>query len=160
MTPRLKITVSKEIEPKLNEKFGYKLDFLDEMKTNFEKSKLSKTILVGDLNIAPLANDVWNHKQLRNVVSHTDTEIDALAKVAKAGDFVDITRKDIPDGPLYSWWSYRSPNWIRSDRGRRLDHIWATRDIAHKGHSSFILKEARSWVKPSDHVPVFAEFDL
>jgi exodeoxyribonuclease-3 len=144
----------------LNEKFGHKLDFLSEMTTNFQNKKLSKTILVGDLNIAPLDKDVWNHKQLVKVVSHTPVEIDALKLVQTAGGFVDITRKDLPEGLLYSWWSYRSPNWSVSDRGRRLDHIWATSDIASKGHSSFILKEARSWVRPSDHVPVFAEFDL
>ena len=143
-----------------NEKFAHKLDFLDEMKIHFRKKTVSRTILLGDLNIAPLDNDVWNHRQLRKVVSHTQVEIDSLKKVAMAGDFVDITRKDIPEGLLYSWWSYRSPNWSNSDRGRRLDHIWATSDIAQKGHSSFILKEARSWKRPSDHVPVFAEFDL
>ena len=145
---------------KLNMKFGHKLDFLSEMKANFREKKLVKTILVGDLNIAPLENDVWNHKQLTKVVSHTPIEIDALKSVLMAGDFIDITRKDLPDGLLYSWWSYRSPNWVTSDRGRRLDHIWATRDIAMKSHSSFILKDARSWERPSDHVPVFAEFDL
>ena len=143
-----------------NEKFAHKLEFLDEMKTNFIKNPLSKTILVGDLNIAPLDNDVWSHKQLSKVVSHTPVEIDALHKVAEAGNFVDITRKDIPNGLLYSWWSYRSPDWRASDRGRRLDHVWATSDIASQSHSSFILKEARSWDRPSDHVPVFAEFDL
>ena len=143
-----------------NKKFEHKLDFLEEMAINFNNSQLSKTILVGDLNIAPLENDVWNHKQLTKVVSHTPVEIEALKRVISTGDFVDITRKDLPEGLLYSWWSYRSPNWRLSDRGRRLDHIWATSDIASKSHSSFILKEARSWERPSDHVPVFAEFDL
>ena len=143
-----------------NDKFAHKLNFLDEMKTVFSKNSVSKTILVGDLNIAPLENDVWSHKQLSKVVSHTPIEIDALRKVAEAGNFVDITRKDIPNGLLYSWWSYRSPNWSASDRGRRLDHIWATSDIASHGHSSFIFKETRFWNRPSDHVPVFAEFDL
>ena len=143
-----------------NEKFAHKLDFLNEMKINFGKNKLSKTILVGDLNIAPFSNDVWNHKQLLKVVSHTPVETNALQKVAEAGGFVDVIRKDIPDGLLYSWWSYRSPNWRTSDRGRRLDHIWATKDIASNAHSSFILKEARSWRRPSDHVPVFTEFNL
>lgn len=143
-----------------NEKFAHKLDFLEEMKINFKKKKPSKTIIVGDFNIAPLENDVWSHAQLRNVVSHTLIEITALKEIAMAGDFVDITRKDIPCGTLFSWWSYRSPNWSVSNRGRRLDHIWATSDIAPKAHSSFIFKEARSWEKPSDHVPVFAEFEL
>ncbi|MDG2473747.1 MAG: exodeoxyribonuclease III [Paracoccaceae bacterium] len=143
-----------------NKKFAHKLDFLNEMKINFIKKRLSKTILVGDLNIAPLEHDVWSHSQLLKVVSHTPIEIEALQKVAEAGNFIDITRKNIPDGLLYSWWSYRSPNWSMSNRGRRLDHIWATSDIAMKAHSSFILKEARSWERPSDHVPVFAEFNL
>ena len=144
----------------VNRKFAHKLDFLQEMKTNFKKERLSKTIIVGDFNIAPLDEDVWSHKQLTEVVSHTPIEIEALQQVLMAGDFVDITRKDIPKGLLFSWWSYRSPNWVVSNRGRRLDHIWATSDIAFKGHSSFIVREARSWERPSDHVPVFADFDL
>lgn len=144
----------------LNEKFRHKLNFLDEMRRKFIEDKVSKTILLGDLNIAPLEIDVWSHKQLTNVVSHTPLEIDALRKIQIAGKFVDITRKDLPDGPLYSWWSYRSPNWTISNKGRRLDHIWATDDIALRAHSSFILKDTRSWDRPSDHVPVFAEFDL
>ncbi len=143
-----------------NKKFAHKLDFLAEMKDNFIKKRLAKTILVGDLNIAPLELDVWNHKQLSKVVSHTPEEVDSLNQVALAGNFVDIIRKNIPNGLLYSWWSYRSPNWSVSDRGRRLDHIWATSDIAMTGHSSFIFKDARFWERPSDHVPVFAEFDL
>ena len=77
-----------------------------------------------------------------------------------SGGFVDITRKHIKEGRLYSWWSYRSPNWEKSDRGRRLDHVWATKDIADSSASSIVFKEARGWPRPSDHVPVFAEFDL
>ncbi len=144
----------------VNEKFGHKLDFLKEMRGNFTKVRPTKTIVVGDLNIAPLEHDVWSHKQLINVVSHTAIEIEFLNAVIEAGEFVDIIRKDIPEGKLYSWWSYRSPNWEISDRGRRLDHILATKDIVSKEHSSFILKQTRSWERPSDHVPVFAEFHV
>ena len=138
----------------------HKLDFLKEMRGNFTKVRPIKTIVVGDLNIAPLEHDVWSHKQLINVVSHTAIEIEFLNAVIEAGEFVDIIRKDIPEGKLYSWWSYRSPNWEISDRGRRLDHILATKDIVSKEHSSFILKQTRSWERPSDHVPVFAEFHV
>ena len=73
-----------------NEKFAHKLDFLQEMKNNFIKKRVSKTIIVGDFNIAPLNEDVWSHKQLTGVVSHTPIEIDALQQVAMSGDFVDI----------------------------------------------------------------------
>lgn len=143
-----------------NEKFGHKLDFLTEMRDWFTAQAPQKSILVGDLNIAPQEDDVWSHKQLLKIVSHTPIEVDHLAQVQAAGNWVDVTRANIPDGKLYSWWSYRAKEWDSADKGRRLDHIWATRDIATAGHSSYILRDARGWTQPSDHVPVFASFDL
>ena len=119
-----------------------------------------KSIMVGDLNIAPREDDVWDHKKLLKIVSHTPVEVEHLAQVQDAGDWVDITRQDIPEGLLYSWWSYRAKDWDAADKGRRLDHIWATGDIAQAGHSSHVLRDARGWEKPSDHAPVFATFDL
>lgn len=143
-----------------NEKFGQKLDYLTEMRDHFHAENSKKSILVGDLNIAPREDDVWSHKQLLKVVSHTPIEVEHLAKVQESGGWVDITRQDIPEGPLFSWWSYRSPQWDSANKGRRLDHIWATGDIANAGHSSRVYRDARGWEKPSDHAPVFATFDL
>ena len=144
----------------VNEKFGQKLDYLAEMRDWFHGEKPEKSILVGDLNIAPREDDVWDHKKLLKIVSHTPVEVESLGAAQDAGGWVDITRKDIPDGQLYSWWSYRARDWDAADKGRRLDHIWATPDIANAGHSSRILRPVRGWEKPSDHAPVFAEFDL
>ncbi|MEM9550131.1 MAG: exodeoxyribonuclease III [Pseudomonadota bacterium] len=144
----------------VNEKFGQKLDYLTGMRDWFHGDRPERAILVGDLNIAPREDDVWSHKQLLKVVSHTPIEVDHLAEVQDAGQWVDITRQDIPDGQLYSWWSYRAKDWSAADKGRRLDHIWATSDIATAGHSSRILRDARGWEQPSDHAPVFATFDL
>ena len=143
-----------------NEKFGQKLDYLAGMRDRFHGARPERSILVGDLNIAPREDDVWNHKQLLKVVSHTPVEVEALGEVQDAGAWVDVTRADIPDGNLNSWWSYRSPDWDAADKGRRLDHVWATPDIASAGHGSRILRDARGWEKPSDHAPVFATFDL
>jgi exodeoxyribonuclease-3 len=143
-----------------NEKFGQKLDYLTQMRDWFQAHKPQKSILVGDLNIAPREDDVWSHKQLLKVVSHTPIEVEHLAQTQDAGHWVDVTRADIPEGPLYSWWSYRARDWDAADKGRRLDHIWATPDIANAAHSSRILRAARGWEKPSDHAPVFASFDL
>ena len=143
-----------------NEKFAHKLDFLVEMRDWFRDERPERAILVGDLNIAPLEDDVWSHRELLKVVSHTPVEVEHLSETQESGGWVDITRRDIPDGKLYSWWSYRSRDWKASDRGRRLDHVWSTPDISGAGHGSRILKEARDWEKPSDHAPVFATFDL
>ncbi len=143
-----------------NEKFGQKLDYLTEMRDHFRWERPDRSILVGDLNIAPREDDVWDHKALLKIVSHTPIEVEHFGAVMDEGPWVDVTRADIPEGKLYSWWSYRSADWNIADKGRRLDHIWATPDIAASAHSSRILREVRGWIQPSDHVPVFATFDL
>jgi exodeoxyribonuclease-3 len=143
-----------------NEKFGQKLDYLTEMRDAFRASAPEKSILVGDLNIAPRDDDVWDHKKMVKIVSHTPIEIEHLENAREAGGFVDVTRADIPDGLLYSWWSYRAKDWDTADKGRRLDHVWATGDIAAAAHGSKVLRHVRGWEKPSDHAPVFATFDL
>ena len=144
----------------INEKFGQKLDYLAEMRDWFRAERPERAILVGDLNIAPREDDVWNHKALLKIVSHTPVEVEHLGAAQEAGRWVDITRRDIPRGRLYSWWSYRARDWDAADKGRRLDHVWATPDIAAAAHGSRILRAARGWEKPSDHAPVFASFDL
>jgi exodeoxyribonuclease-3 len=118
-------------------------------------------VLVGDLNIAPLEQDVWSHKQLLNVVSHTPVETEGFEAMREAGEWVDLMRQVVPaDQKLYTWWSYRARDWSLSDRGRRLDHIWASGNLSARLTAIEILREARGWEKPSDHVPVIARFDL
>ena len=143
-----------------NVKFGQKLDYLTQMRDHFLAEAPRKSILVGDLNIAPREDDVWNHKALLKIVSHTPVEVEHLDAVMEAGKWVDVTRQDLPEGKLYSWWSYRSPDWDTADKGRRLDHVWASPDIAAAGHGSRILRPVRGWEQGSDHVPVLASFDL
>lgn len=144
----------------VNAKFGQKLDFVAEMRDVFYADRPRRAILVGDLNIAPREDDVWSHRQLLGIVSHTPVEVDHLLSAQDAGGWTDVTRQDIPDGKLYSWWSYRARDWDAADKGRRLDHIWASADIAKAAHASRILRPCRGWDGPSDHVPVIACFDL
>ncbi|GAA6201517.1 exodeoxyribonuclease III [Aquicoccus sp. SU-CL01552] len=144
----------------VNEKFGQKLDYLTGMRDWFRDEQFEKSILVGDLNIAPREDDVWDHKKLLKVVSHTPVEVEQLAETQAAGKWVDVTRSDIPEGKLYSWWSYRARDWDAADKGRRLDHVWATPDIAGAAHGSRVLRAVRGWEQPSDHAPVLADFDL
>ena len=119
-------------DTKLNPKFEHKINFLSEIKNKFFKGKKKKTILVGDFNIAPLPDDVWSHKALLNVVSHTKIETDLLSEIKKSGNWIDTFREMKPSGKLYSWWSYRARDWKISNRGRRLDHICAIQDLKFK----------------------------
>jgi exodeoxyribonuclease-3 len=151
-----------EPDPVINEKFAHKLQFIDELEAWFGKGCVPKgheSILVGDLNIAPLEQDVWSHKDLLRVVSHTPVETEGLLRIQKTGRWVDLMRRHVPeDQKLYTWWSYRARDWELSDRGRRLDHIWSTAGLAPSCRKIEVLKEARGWQQPSDHVPVMASF--
>jgi exodeoxyribonuclease-3 len=120
-----------------------------------------RAILVGDLNVAPLEHDVWSHKQMLRVVSHTPTECEKLTAVQRAGSWVDALRTHVPEpAKLYTWWSYRSLNWQVADKGRRLDHIWVAPALGDRVSQIKISKEARAWMRPSDHVPVTATLDI
>lgn len=144
----------------LNPKFGQKLDFLERM-IGWSATLAAPTILVGDFNIAPLESDVWNHKALLDVVSHTPVEVETLARLQTAANWVDLGRHFTPAPErLYTWWSYRAKDWAESDRGRRLDHMWATPDVAPKAIAHRIHEPCRSWDKPSDHIPLVTEFAL
>lgn len=152
-----------EPDREVNEKFGHKLDFIQEMTEFFtsEYSNKKNVITLGDFNIAPREHDVWSSKQLRNVVSHTDIEKDYLAKMYDSIDWQDAVRHFVPDEEkCYSWWSYRNRDWKKSNRGRRLDHIWVTPPLASKLKSYKIMNEYRDLEKPSDHVPVMIELTL
>jgi len=146
-----------EPDEAINPKFKHKLSYLDLMNEWFLKNrnKNQNIVLVGDLNIAPLEHDVWSSKQLRNIVSHTDIERTRLNRNMNEFGFIDAPRLIFPETEkLYSWWSYRNLNWEKSDRGRRLDHIWVTPNLVTKPISSSIAKEMRKLKGPSDHVPV------
>jgi exodeoxyribonuclease-3 len=151
-----------EPDPEINWKFRHKLDFVAEMNAvRAEHDANSASILVGDLNIAPLEHDVWSHKQLLNVVSHTPVETESFEAMRKAGSWVDLMRHDVPyERKLYTWWSYRARDWEASGRGRRLDHIWSSENLLPVFSGYDILRDARGWEKPSDHVPVIARFDI
>ena len=144
----------------LNPKFGQKLDFIERM-TRWSEECDCPTILVGDFNVAPLECDVWSHKQLLKVVSHTPIEVEALTRLQSSNDWVDLGRHFHPAPKrLHTWWSYRSPDFSKNDRGRRLDHMWATRDVAAQATEHHVHEICRSWLKPSDHVPLVTEFAL
>jgi exodeoxyribonuclease-3 len=146
-------------DAKVNSKFADKLAFMAAMHDwSGGLPAKEKHILVGDLNIAPHEHDVWSHKQLLDVVSHTPVETEAMRRLRESAEWVDCAREFTPmEQKLYSWWSYRNRDWAKSDRGRRLDHVWVTPNLKKRLASTNILRELRAHANPSDHVPVVME---
>jgi exodeoxyribonuclease-3 len=148
-------------DPAVNPKFAHKLAFLDEMRAQPALQAGERAILVGDLNVAPLEHDVWSHKQMLRVVSHTPIECEKLVAVQQAGGWIDAMRLRVPEpAKLYTWWSYRSPDWEVANKGRRLDHIWIAPALTDRLADIAIRQKMRGELRPSDHVPVTATLEL
>lgn len=152
-----------EPDVEINDKFRHKLDFVDELTDWFGQTRTSKTpmISVGDFNIAPLEHDVWDSKKMQKVVSHTPVEREKFARFFGGLGWTDAVRHFVPeDKKLYSWWSYRAADWDAADKGRRLDHVWVTKPLSGQLKNQQVLREARGWQQPSDHVPVIVDMDM
>ena len=88
-------------------------------------------------------------------------EVETLARLKAAHDWVDLGRAFVPPPErLYTWWSYRAQDWAASDRGRRLDHMWASPEVAKLATNHYVCEPCRSWTRPSDHIPLFTELEV
>jgi exodeoxyribonuclease-3 len=141
-----------------SKKFLDKLSFLRSMIYFFEQNKSENKIVIGDLNVAPFENDVFNHKQLLKVISHTKEETDLFKGLLEKGNLADIGRIFFSENEkIFSWWSYRSKNWQQTNRGRRLDHILVSENFAQNIKKFEILVDFRKKESPSDHCPILFE---
>jgi exodeoxyribonuclease III len=148
----------------VNPKFDHKLDFYERLTREMAaRDRSAPLLLAGDFNIAPSPNDVWNHRHMSKIVSHTPIEVETLKRLQEAGGFVDLIREAVPEPQkLFSWWSYRAADFRASNRGLRLDHLWASPGLADQARtdgrvSAEVHDRVRAWERPSDHAPVTAD---
>jgi exodeoxyribonuclease-3 len=142
-----------------SDKFQYKLKWFSDLLAYFRKTcRPDQPILwVGDLNVARDERDVFEPEKHWGDVCYCQELQDAMNKVIDWG-FVDVFRQFHPEPELYSFWDYRIPNGFKRNLGWRLDYIMATAPLAEKCKDCRIEKSLRGLEKPSDHVPVIAEF--
>jgi exodeoxyribonuclease-3 len=144
-------------DPEANPKFAHKLRFLREMAKWTKAKRLSErpAVILGDLNVAPLEWDVWNHKRLLRSVGHTPVESEEMAAFLASADLIDVARLFTPaPEPLYTWWGYRFAQSLEKNYGWRLDHMLATQPLAGRLKGCDVFRESRGWTRPSDHVPL------
>ena len=151
----------------LNPKFDHKLDFYERLTALMAaRDPAAPLLLAGDFNIAPGEHDVWSHRQMSRIVSHTPIEVAALAELKASLGFTDLVRETIPDPQkLFSWWSYRAADFRASNRGLRLDHLWASPGLMGAARvdgrvSARVHDDVRAWERPSDHAPVTVDLQL
>ena len=141
----------------INPKFNYKLRYLDALPDHFAETYgfHDPMTFAGDLNVAPLPADVWDHAKLRKVNTHTEIEIAALERLKRSLNWIDTQRQVSGDeDSVFTWWSYRAADWETVNKGRRLDHIWVTPGLKDSVVDVEVLTAVRHWVPPSDHAPV------
>lgn len=148
----------------LNPKFDHKMDFYEQLTATVATQDRSRPLLMcGDFNIAPSEFDVWNHRYMSKIVSHTPIEVETLNRLQAAGAFTDVVREAFPEPQkLASWWSYRAQDFRKSARGLRLDHIWTSPGLtpAVLPGSATIHEPVRAWEQPSDHCPITVDLDV
>ncbi len=143
-----------------SEKFKYKLEFLQELKQEIANLNDSKKpfAIMGDFNIAPNAEDVWNEEIMKNRVSFHPKEHEQLKEISETG-LTDIFRKFDQRPGQFSWWDFRTRGFERGE-GMRIDYILANSVLTSSCRTCIIDLSARKQDRPSDHAPVIGEFNL
>jgi exodeoxyribonuclease-3 len=143
-----------------SEKFAYKMDFFRELRAYLDREHAPDDTLcvVGDFNVAPEPRDVYDPGAWEGKVLCSEPEREALEQLRAFG-FEDCFRRHHSEAERYSWWDYRGGAFWKG-RGLRIDHVWATRSLAACCTDSDIDTSPRKWKRPSDHAPVWAEFDI
>ncbi len=143
-----------------SEQFGYKLEFFERLK-EFLREFVDFNgyyLLCGDLNVAPEDVDVHSPDKLRNHVCFHEDVRKAFKELLDLG-FVDVLRKHHPNERIYTFYDYRVKNAVERKLGWRVDHILATPKLAERSKDCYVLLKYRLVDKPSDHVPLVAEFE-
>ncbi len=143
-----------------SDKFRTKLEWLARLRRYFEARfdpARDRVLWLGDLNVAPLAIDVYDSKKVWPHVCHCQEVIDAFGSVTSWG-FEDVFRKHLPGEGAFTFWDYRMRDSLDQNRGWRIDHVQATAPLAERSQEVWVDREARRAEKPSDHTFVAARF--
>jgi exodeoxyribonuclease-3 len=141
-----------------SDKYSYKLAWLERL-TRYVSDELKaypRLALVGDFNIAPEEQDVHDPALWQGSVLFSEQERAAFHALLQLG-LVDVFRQFEQPKNSFTWWDYRAGA-FRRDQGLRIDHILCSRTLSAHCRACIIDKVPRRWERPSDHVPVIAEF--
>lgn len=138
--------------------YQYKLEWFRRLRDCLNNEKSTDAIVCGDFNIAPADIDIYDPDLYRGALMCSDAERNAFRQLCDVG-FKDTLRIHHKEGQLFTWWDYQMRA-FEKNRGVRLDAILATQALATRCTASGIDIEMRKGNEPSDHAPVWAEFDL
>ena len=143
-----------------SDKYTYKLGWLKALSAcvTAELKRCPWMLLLGDFNIAPEERDVHDPKRWAGQVLFSDKEREAFRALIAIG-LADAFRRFEQPQKSFTWWDYRLNGFARN-WGLRIDHILCSPALVTACRACRIDAEPRGAPRPSDHVPVVAEFDL
>ena len=143
-----------------SEKYAYKLGWLAALRDFLadELARHDKLVVLGDFNIAPEDEDVYDAEKWGEGILCSPKERAALKKLMALG-LTDVFRKFEQPEKSFSWWDYRAAG-FRRNAGLRIDLILTSDAMTRSCSKSYVDKEPRAWERPSDHAPVVAEFEF
>ncbi|MDH3352456.1 MAG: exodeoxyribonuclease III, partial [Gammaproteobacteria bacterium] len=143
-----------------SEKYEYKLGWLAALRDYLaeELARHDKLVVLGDFNIAPADQDVYDAEKWGEAILCSPKERAALNELLALG-LTDVFRKFDQPEKSFSWWDYRAAG-FRRNAGLRIDLILTSDAMTRRCSASYVDKEPRAWERPSDHAPVVAEFEF
>ncbi|WP_037501129.1 exodeoxyribonuclease III [Solirubrobacter soli] len=137
--------------------YRYKLEWLRALRADVAAGDPSTTVVLGDMNIAPTDEDVFDPGAYEGHTHVTKPERDALAELQSTG-LHDVVRDRWPTERVFSYWDYRA-GMFHQDLGMRIDLVLAGDAVAERVKAAWIDRKARKGKGPSDHAPVIVDLD-
>jgi exodeoxyribonuclease III len=137
--------------------YVYKLDWLARLRDAAKPWLDADTALVGDWNIAPLDEDVFDMAAYAKDTHVTPPERAAFKAFLDDG-YVDVVRPHTPGPGVFTYWDYYRQRFERN-RGMRIDFVLGSPSLAGRVTTAFIDRDERAGQGASDHAPVVVDLD-
>jgi exodeoxyribonuclease III len=140
-----------------SEHYHYKLAWLASLREMVAAAGPERTVVLGDVNIAPADEDVFDPDAYIGQTHVTPPERAALAELEALG-LHDVVRDRWPDQRVFTYWDYRA-GMFHQDLGMRIDLVLAGAEVAGRVRAAWVDRQARKGKGPSDHAPVIVDLD-
>jgi exodeoxyribonuclease-3 len=136
--------------------YQYKLAWLESLREMLAAGP-DDAIVLGDMNIAPTDEDVFDPDAYVGHTHVTAPEREALQRLQQLG-LHDVVRERWPDERVFTYWDYRA-GMFHQDLGMRIDLVLASAPVAERVKAAWVDRQARKGSGPSDHAPVIVDLD-
>ncbi|QHY99196.1 Exodeoxyribonuclease III [Streptomyces sp. S4.7] len=140
--------------------YAYKLRWLEALRAAVAEDSAGQRpfAVLGDFNVAPTDQDVWDPALFEGATHVTPDERAALAAL-RDGGLTDVMPRPLKYDQPYTFWDYRELRFPKN-RGMRIDLVYGNGPFTAAVKDSYVDREERKGKGASDHAPVVVDLDL